>query len=299
MGNKTRIVILLALIAGLSCRNENHQKLALALNQLTQQYPENIAVYLYDLDEKHLIFSYNADAKFASASLVKIPVMIATFQAVKEGRLNLSEKLTLRQRHKAPGSGQLRYCRPGTRLPVWEILVRMITESDNTATNILTETLGLDYINQQMEKEKLSITRMNSKVLDLTAQKNGHGNYTTAREMGELLRRIYQMEMVDVPSSVTMLEILKQQKIRDRIPRWLPADSIVANKTGLLHDVCHDVGIVFHPRRNFVLCVLTKNLPSRTAKRLIASVAYQSYQFYDQNHQQLKLAKQQNFRERS
>lgn len=275
------IPVISALLFINGCHKKNSEGLTRVLSQLVSAYPEKVAVYLYDLRAKKVEFAYNADEKFASASLVKIPVMIATFSAVKEGHFRLSDKLVLRRRHKVAGSGQLRYHRPGEKFTVLELVVRMITESDNTATNILTEALGFDYINKQMEKEHLVTTRMNSKVLDIFAQKNGNNNYTTAREMGQLLRRIYQLEMVDVPASVTMLEILKQQKIRDRIPRWLPANSIVAHKTGLLHDVCHDVGIIFHPRGDFILCVLTRDLPTRTAKRLIASISWWSYQFYD------------------
>ena len=109
-----------------------------------------------------------------------------------------------------------------------------------------------------------------------------HENYTTAREMEMLLEKIYRGEAVDKPSSDLMMEILKKPKaVASRLQKGMPAGWEIAHKTGLLRRACHDVGIVFAPQGDYMICVLTSHDSTyRTAKRFIASMARITYNYY-------------------
>ena len=153
----------------------------------------------------------------------------------------------------------------------------MIVESDNVATNILSEALGLGYINQHIIEWGLNVTDMKRWVMDLRRRNEGIENYTTAREMGELFEMIYNGQIVSSAACDQMLDIMKNQRSKSRIPRYLPPEVPVAHKTGLMRNVVHDAGIIYTASGDYVLCVLTGNLPSRSAKRLIGEISYIIY----------------------
>ncbi len=204
-----------------------------------------VGIYIKDL-KTGITLGYNEDILFPSASLVKTPLMGVVYKAQQDGLLNLEDEITLRNKHKTWGSGILKKYKPGKKLKIRKIVELMIIESDNTATNMLTDLLGFDYINNTFKNDFcLSVTRINRKIMDLSARYKGIENYTTAKEMGLFLEKLYKGEIVSKPASQEMIEILKKQKISDRIPRFLPHSLNIAHKTGFLRKVCHDTGIIF------------------------------------------------------
>ncbi|TBR19406.1 serine hydrolase, partial [bacterium] len=100
-------------------------------------------------------------------------------------------------------------------------------------------------------------------------------------DMAKLLEDIYRGRVIDKSVSLKCLDILKRQKMRDRIPKYLPPDTVVAHKTGLENGVCHDAGIVFTPAGDFLICVLTRHTDktARDAKYLIARIAKDAYDY--------------------
>jgi beta-lactamase class A len=106
-------------------------------------------------------------------------------------------------------------------------------------------------------------------------------NFTTAREMAGLMERIYEGKLVNREASDFMLDVLKHTKSRSRLRKGLPLGWEIGHKTGLLRKSCHDVGIVFSPRGDFVIAVLTSEAPNYTvAKNFIARVAKLTYRYY-------------------
>lgn len=224
----------------------------------------------------------NQEKLFPSASLVKIPIMAAYFYAVKEGRIKLDEALTLRSKHKVSGLGPLKDSPSGTKFSVEKLIEIMITESDNTATNMLIDRLGFDYLNGCFKNLGLNNTNISRIMMDFKRRSEGIENYTTACDLALLLEKIYNGMLIDRAVSFKCLELLKRQKIRDRIPAKLPLDTIVAHKTGLEKGICHDAGIVFTGRGDYLTCVLTKHSDkdSKKAKEFISQVAFLVYNYY-------------------
>lgn len=258
-----------------------YNKLAEEVTSSIKQFPGTVGVYIKDLRTGATI-KFNENKLLPSASLVKIPIMAAVFQAINDGNLSLDKEIVLRKKHKVGGSGKLRRYRSGRKFTVKKLVELMITESDNTATNMLTDLLGFSYINHLFQnKLNLESTNLERSIMDLKARRKGRENYTTAKEIGELLEKIYHGKIINKETSFKMLNILLRQKSKDRIPRLLPKGLPIAHKTGFMRDTCHDAGIIFTSKGDFVVCVLTDNVKSiRLAKILIGDIAYKTYQYY-------------------
>jgi beta-lactamase class A len=208
--------------------------------------------------------------------------MAACFLAADEGKVKLEEILVLRAQDRCGGSGKLKDSPVGTRLSIAELINLMIAESDNTAANMLIDRMGMGYLNDSFQRLGLKDTNICRKMMDFVSRRLGKENFTTASDISLLLERIYQGRLINKGYSGMCLAYLKKQKIRDRIPRELPAETEIAHKTGLERGICHDAGIVFTPAGNFLICVLTKHRQktARTAKDFIAQLALKTYYYY-------------------
>ncbi|MBU4418550.1 MAG: serine hydrolase, partial [Candidatus Omnitrophica bacterium] len=182
--------------------------------------------------------SYNKDRLFPSASLAKLPIMSACFLAVKEGRIKLDRQVVLRNSDKFSGSGILKDMRPGVTFTVEELIGLMVEDSDNTATNMLTNIVGIDYLSSVFNSLGLKNTNLSRRVADFNLRDRGIENYTTAEDIALLLERIYRRSLISKDLSEKCLRVLKLQRVNDRIPKYLPVDVTVAHKTGLERSVC-------------------------------------------------------------
>ena len=126
-------------------RDAEWQEMVSALDQSSKAYPGRVGIYLKDM-QTGKVWEYNADRLFPSASLVKVPIMAAVFEKIKLGAITLDTQIKLTRRDRVGGSGSLKWVREGTSLSVMEIIYKMITESDNTATRMLIDYVGMDYL---------------------------------------------------------------------------------------------------------------------------------------------------------
>ena len=258
------------------------QSLQEYVNSLTQNNSE-ISLYIKDLSTEYEI-KINSDKEIPSASLVKIPIMAAVYELAEKGDLSLNEKLTYKKKYRCGGSGIIKRCRYGTKFTIRELVELMITLSDNVATHMLIDRIGIKNLNKIFKELGLKNTNIDRFVMDLQARNKGVENYTTAEDIGLLLEKIYRGKLVSKEASIEMLLIMLKQRISDRIPKKLPTQVAVAHKTGLMKDVCHDAGIVYTNNGDFIICVLTHNIKPQVAKEIIADVAYMTYCTYDKNY---------------
>lgn len=221
------------------------------------------------------------DRRFPSASMVKVPIMAACYKAAEDGRISLHDTLRLKRSDKARGSGVLRGAATGTPLTVEKLLELMITNSDNTAANMLIDLLGFEYLGMSFRGLGLETTNLSRKMMDFRSRSRGVENYTTPREMAVILEKIYRRTCLSPQVSEQCLELLKEQKVNNRIPRYLPRKVVVAHKTGLEHKVCHDAGIVFTGHGDVLISVLTEgDTGAVIAERMIGRIAKYVYKAY-------------------
>ncbi len=256
------------------------QKLCERLREISDLYSGKVGIYLKDL-KTNKVWEYNADRLFRSASLIKLPIMVGVMDAIKRKEASLDEELVITSKERMDGSGSLKWARDGTRITLLEAIYRMITESDNTATKLVIDRFGFEYFNNYFRQIGLAYTNITIEGMSLTSGRVARENYTTPREMGLLLEKIYKKELVSEDMSEMMLDILKRNKSHSRIRKGIPVSWQVGHKTGLLRKSCSDVGIVFSPKGDYILAVLLDGVPSyRSGKDFIAKIAKITSDFY-------------------
>ena len=196
--------------------------------------------------------------------------MLACFYAAQDGKINLKDMTYI----KSPANGSA--------FTVEELFRPMITKSDNNAANALIDLLGFDASNIYFKEMGLKNTNIARKMLDFEKRKEGEENYTTAQDMAYLLEELYRKNILNKDVSEKCLTLLTQQEINDRIPRKLPKGTLVAHKTGLEKYVCHDAGIVYTNKGDFLICILTKHDAkfSKSAKKFISDLTLLTYNYY-------------------
>lgn len=270
----------------LGYRKQAWLELRNSLEKKVMHFKGTVSIIIEDLDTGWEI-AFNKDKLIPSASLVKVPIMLACFYAAQDEKINLSDTVTLKSSQKVPGSKIIGNKPTGSVFSVEELLNPMITRSDNTAANALIDYLGFDALNAYFKKMGLKNTNIARKMMDFEERREGEENYTTAEDMAYLLEELYRGAFLNKDVSERCLALLGQQKVNDRIPRKLPKDdTFVAHKTGLEKYVCHDVGIVYTPKGNFLICILVKHEQKRAkyAKKFISDIALRTFDYYQHLH---------------
>lgn len=216
---------------------------------------------------------YNADAPMIAASVIKLPIMVEAFRQFEAGLRDPEEVYVLREADKLPSCGALNRLHAGIEVNLMDLVELMIVLSDNTATNVLIDRLGMDNIKGTMAELGMRQTALRRKLFDAAGHAAGIENTVSAREIGALLEKMYAGELVSPEASARMLEILRNQKLNGKLPFFLkPRGVAVAHKTGEDGGITHDVGIVF-ARRPFVLCMLSNETDVPAFERLIQDAA--------------------------
>ncbi len=217
---------------------------------------------------EHLVtyesFRYRADAVMPTASLIKLPLMVTVYQSVARGELDLQQPIVLRSEDKVPGSGILTdHFSDGATLPLRDYIRLMMRDSDNTATNIVIDQVGLAATAKSMESIGLTNTKLHSKVyrgdtsiFPERSKQFGIGS-TTGNEMVTLLRMLYERTIGDEAATQQMLGHLASCDDRSKLARYLPAGTKLFHKTGAIGNCRTDAGVIETPTGPVAVCVLT------------------------------------------
>lgn len=234
--------------------------------------PGHVSLYYRPLDGGCAL-NYNENEPLIAASVIKIPIMVEAFRRFEEGSLSPDAKHVLAQEEKMPSCGALNCMHNGLEVTMMDLVTLMIVLSDNTATNILIDILGVDSVNATMRAYGLEKSTLRRKLFDREKHLAGIENTITAREMGILLEKMYHGELVSPEASAQMIEILRNQKLNGKMPFFLkPMGIASAHKTGEDDGITHDVGIVF-ARKPFVLCMCSNETNVPVFERLIQETA--------------------------
>lgn len=213
--------------------------------------PGQSGFYYKGLDKGEIV-TFNEDKIFQAASIIKIPVLVEAFNQVRLGELDFDRKYEIRKEDKMPSCGALSYMHDGLEVTLRDLCVLMIIHSDNTAANLLIKLLGMGRINQTLIDHGIYMTRINRLLFDEEASKQGLENIMVLEEMVALFEAMYRGTLISRKASAEMLEILKMQRMNDKIPYLLPKEVPIAHKTGEDAGISHDMGIVFCDRPFFI-----------------------------------------------
>ncbi len=268
------LFLLLSMVIPATAQSGLADSLTAYLRQLPQSARVSVAVQ--SLTNGRVSFAYRADERVPSASVIKLPIMLEAMERVKAGKLDLSEIHILTDSEKVGGSGILTTYAHRSRVSYRDLLRLMLIYSDNTATNIFINELGMDAINARMQGIGLTRSRLNRVMMDTLAAQQGRENVVTAGEMNMILAKIYRHEVATPALCGEMLSILKENEDSLTIPRLLPPGTVVAHKTGTLAYVRGDAGIVY-AAQPFVLSVFVEGVPGAGAERIIGEIALICY----------------------
>ena len=206
---------------------------------------------------------------FPTASTIKLAIVYELFKQASEGRISLDETMPLDRSKAVGGTGVLVEMGTPT-LSIRDYAVLMVTLSDNTATNVLIDRLGMEAIGKRMQGLGLGATKLRRHMMDTAAARRGDENVSTPEEIARLLQAM-------PPDGIELLKKRKDSRLR----RALPPGVAAADKPGELDGVRVDAGIVYAKNRPFVFCVMTTFLQEESAgEHAIEEIARAAYEYY-------------------
>ena len=231
-------------------------------------------------------YTLNGDEPMPTASLIKFPVMVETYYQYAEGKVRPNDLITLNQADKVPGSGILTdHFSDGATFSLRDAVRLMIVYSDNTATNLVLDQIGIGSTAETMEKMGYPNTKIHSKVFHREtsvfperSKRFGLGS-TTAAEMVRLCEALHRRELVGKEASEAMLKHMRACDDKDKFPRFLPDGTKVAFKTGSVDASKTAAGIIECPGGPVAVCVMTDEnedkrwVTDNAGNRLCAEVA--------------------------
>lgn len=233
-------------------------------------------------------FSLNGDESFYAASVIKVPIMAAVFAAAEEGGIRLGDCLPLRRDDIVGGSGVLQFMSPGIELPIYDLLTLMIIQSDNTATNMLIDLIGMEKIQAVMNELGMERSEIHHKLMIVQANRV-NSNEITASDVNVLLTRIARGECVSLHASEQMVRIMKQQQLSNGLIDGLPAkntsivgdipDWEIAGKTGSIEGIMHECALLYVRGRCIAISVLSKGCTEDEAQEMIAQIGSDLYDY--------------------
>jgi beta-lactamase class A len=260
------------------------------LQKMASAYPGKVAVFAKNLKTGATV-AIDADTPVQTASVIKLAVMIEAFYQVKAGKLDLSKRLSLTKADQVPGSGALAYIEPDVELSLKDTITLMMILSDNTATNMTLDQVGIANVNARLAAMGMKNTYLYKKVfkpaegpMPPDQPKFGLGK-TTAREMAEILESVERCDLKDQALCDTMIKIMRGQQDHDMIPRYIANDKDVphpqwiADKIGALNDVRNDVALVQMKNAPLIISIFTWDnqdkrwSPENAGEILIGSMA--------------------------
>src|SRR5260370_5728906 len=167
------------------------KKLQEELHGVDRQLDGVLALAVKDLTSGEEFFIH-PDEGMPQASSIKIAVLAELYLQAQQGKLKLTDEYTVRKEDLVDGSDIMQGLSPGvTRLTLRDLATMMIAVSDNSATNVLIERVGLDNVNAMLAGMGLHTTRLRRKMMDLKAASEGRENVSTPREVMALLADLH------------------------------------------------------------------------------------------------------------
>eukprot|EP00913_Durusdinium_trenchii_P028449 g26677.t1 len=229
-----------------------------------------------------------------TASLIKFPVMVETYRRAEAGKLDLSRMLTLKDDDKVPGSGILtKHFSGGMKLSLRDAVRLMIAHSDNTATNLVLDEIGLKATGDTMKQLGFPNTRIHAKVfrrdtsIDPEASRKYGLGVTTAAEMVGLFEALYAGKLVKADAAKEIREHLYSCEDDNKLARFLPAGVKIAHKGGAVSAVRCAAGVIESKSGPIAICVMTARNRDRSwsennrGNRLCAEIARRVFQHFN------------------
>ena len=254
------------------------------------QHQGKLTLYAINLKTGDTI-SRDADVPVPTASVIKLTLLVEAMQQVKSGKHRLDEKVSLEKDNVVPGSGILQFFDLPLSITLKDALTFMVIESDNTATNMMIDQVGVKAVNDNITQMGLKDTYLYKKVykpatgpMPADQKKFGLGK-TTAREMAKVMESIVNCDLHEQKLCDAMLYMLRNQQYRNMVPHFIETNdtseglSLIGNKHGALDAVRNDVAVIYSKNGPIILSAFTYDNKDQSwnndnaAELLIAHIA--------------------------
>lgn len=258
-----------------------HAKLEAKLNGVAERLHGVMGFAVKDLATGETFFR-NADTVFPQASSIKLTILLELARQAQEGKLSLDEKHTIRRAETVAGDPILYMLGDGTvTMTLHDLATFMVVLSDNSATNILIDRVGMANVNAEIARLGLKQTKLRRHMMDLEAARQGNENVSTPREMMTLVEKVHAGEGLDAAHTAEYFRLLELPK-ESEFHTALPDTVKIADKPGSLEAVRCDTGLIEIPGHPFVLSVMTAYLADgNEGERAIEDVARLAYAYFD------------------
>ncbi len=240
-----------------------------------------MGVAIVDLTDGHK-YLLHANDIYPQASSIKICVLAELYRQAQQGKLKLTDMYTVNAADLVQDSDIMGGLTPGvTQITLRDLATMMVAVSDNSATNVLIDRVGMDNVNAFLSAQGLRDTRLRRKMMDLKAAGEGRENISTPNEMATLLQALYQGKILNKEGTADFFKVLATHK-DSWIPRNLPDDLKIADKPGALEGVRNDSGVIFVEKRPYILCVMTTYLRrERDGEEAISNISLAAWRMFD------------------
>ena len=263
------------------------KKLETRTDEIANRLDGVMGVAILDLTDGRILLR-NADRVFPTASSIKIAILLELYRQDQEtragakGKAKLDDIYTFDSKDLVEDSQIMAGLTTGVTLVTNRDLAQfMVAVSDNAATNVLIDRVGMQNVNATLRILGLTKTMLRRKMIDIAAARRGDENVSTPQEMTRLLEAIYKEKALDKQSTGQFIKQLSTLK-QSYIPRLLPDAVQVANKPGDLEAVRNDSGIVYAPNRPFAISLMTAyDRDEKAAERAISEVALDAYHYFE------------------
>ncbi len=257
------------------------QKLESSINDVDHNLDGVLGVAILDLTSGQK-FLLHGDDVFPQASSIKVAVLAELYRQTQTGKLKLTDMYTVQASDLVQDSDIMNGLTPGvTRITLRDLATMMVAVSDNSATNVLIDRVGMENVNALMDSLGLPHTRLRRKMMDVKAAGEGRENISSPAEMMALLEDLYRGKVLNPEMTADFFKMLSTHK-DSFIPRDLPDGLKIANKPGELEGVRNDSGVVFVENRPYVICVMTTYLRrERDGEEAITKISSEAYRMFD------------------
>jgi len=252
------------------------------LKEIIEKCDEDISMLVKNLSSDEILLNYNGEKIYPSASIIKIPIMIEALSKADDLQIPLLSKIKIKDSDKVDFSiiteQNLAQC------TFLELITWMIIDSDNTATNVLIDLLGMDKINERINSLGMKSTELQRKMMDFEAIKEGENNSTSLKDMSVAMEGLYRGKIINKEVSKRAIDIMKNQRDNSMLKRYITDNVVVANKTGELDNLNNDVGIFYTKRSDYFIGIFVhKAQNNQKAREIIGKLSKKVYDYFIDN----------------
>ncbi|MBZ9636556.1 serine hydrolase [Clostridium sp. FP1] len=223
----------------------------------------NYSFYFEEINSGYL-YGLNENKEMVSAGCIKLPLAMSLLKEVQNGKIDLQSKIKIKSGDKIHGSNGIIHEFSGKEYSIFDLLIAMLIQSDNTAANKIIEVLGMQRIDELFKDMGLKNTKLKRITTDIKLEQEELENTTSSFDLSKCFKLLYLKQYLNEENSDLLIRILKKQQVTNKLPFYAPKQiqENIANKGGSLETVENDTTLMMIEKGNFLFTVMANNLPN-------------------------------------